>query len=115
MAQGLRKKAPKKVKNKPLTKRQRTAGPKKTARRRNVDAVTKKVNADIEKRTGGVAARAGQHFELAAVSESSQKACAEQRAAAGTSKKQRREAKAKEKALAVAKRVEEERGPTWMG
>ena len=73
------------------------------------------MNAGIERRTGGVAARAGQHFELAAISTSSQKSCAEQRAATATSKKQRREAKARERAEEVMARRAEERGPDWSG
>ena len=79
MAQGLRAK-PKKKKNpkkKPLTKRQRTgAAAKKVVRRKQHDAATKLINASVEKRVAGAAARGGQHFELGTVSDASKAACA---------------------------------------
>ena len=86
MAQGLRAKPKKKAnpKKKPLTKRQRTgAAAKKTVRRKNHDSATKLINASVEKRVAGAAARGGQHFELGTVSDASKAACAEQRVRVG--------------------------------
>jgi hypothetical protein len=117
MAQGLRAKPKKKQnpKKKPLTKRQRTgAAAKKTVRRKHHDAATKMINASVEKRVAGAAARGGQHFELGTVSDASKAACAEQRAAGKTSKKARRLEKAAEKAKAVAARQASERAYSWM-
>ena len=111
MAQGLRAKP----KKKPLTKRQRTgAAAKKVVRRKQHDAATKLINASVEKRVAGAAARGGQHFELGTVSDASKAACAEQRAAGKTSKKARRLEKAAEKAKAVAARQASERAYSWM-
>ena len=117
MAQGLRAKPKKKQnpKKKPLTKRQRTgAAAKKVVRRKHHDAATKMINASVEKRVAGAAARGGQHFELGTVSDASKAACAEQRAAGKTSKKARRLEKAAEKAKAVAARQASERAYSWM-
>ena len=117
MAQGLRAKPKKKQnpKKKPLTKRQRTgAAAKKVVRRKQHDAATKLINASVEKRVAGAAARGGQHFELGTVSDASKAACAEQRAAGKTSKKARRLEKAAEKAKAVAARQASERAYSWM-
>ena len=70
----------------------------------------KKINAQIEKNTGGKAARGGQHFELSAISDSSKQVCAELRKDAGKSKKQMRTQRAKERAIAVATKREESAG-----
>ena len=96
-------------------KRQRTgAAAKKTVRRKHHDSATKLINASVEKRVAGAAARGGQHFELGTVSDASKAACAEQRAAGKTSKKARRLEKAAEKAKAVAARQASERAYSWM-
>ena len=67
----------------------------------------KKINAQIEKNTGGKAARGGQHFELSTISDSSKEVCAELRKDSGKSKKQLRVDRQKERALAVAAKQEE--------
>ena len=74
------------------------AAAKKTVRRKHHDSATKLINASVEKRVAGAAARGGQHFELGTVSDAAKAACAEQRAAGKTSKKARRLEKAAEKA-----------------
>ena len=79
-------------------------------RSRPIPQVKKKINAQIEKNTGGKAARGGQHFELSAISDSSKQVCAELRKDAGKSKKQMRTQKAKERAIAVATKREESAG-----
>ena len=118
MAQGSGAKPKKKTvtrpKKKPLTKRQRTFTQIKTVKRKKHDLATKVINAGVEKRVAGAAARGGQHFELATVSDASKVACAEQRAADKTSKKARRLEKAADKAKAVAARQAGERVYTWL-
>ncbi|KAH8058340.1 hypothetical protein JL722_6201 [Aureococcus anophagefferens] len=91
MAQGLKKTSKVARKTKNVTKRQRTAAAKKTVKKTIKDQVKKKINAQIEKNTGGKAARGGQHFELSAISDSSKQ-------------------KAKERAIAVATKREESAG-----
>ena len=99
-----------------VARRRRPAAPRRLLRRalplrsRPIPQVKKKINAQIEKNTGGKAARGGQHFELSAISDSSKQVCAELRKDAGKSKKQMRTQKAKERAIAVATKREESAG-----
>ncbi|KAK7233751.1 hypothetical protein SO694_00101078 [Aureococcus anophagefferens] len=84
-------------------------GLKKTSKvARKTKNVKKKINAQIEKNTGGKAARGGQHFELSR-SATAANGVAE-RGRAGKSKKRMRTQKAKERAIAVATKREESAG-----